>query len=118
MGLFVDQFDNDARTFALDHAGDISSENALALIVDRPFDLVFEVIVGRYILCIHVKRIPKNRPDVLLHSPKGSPMHIPTFGTWTKLRGPEPLELMALAGFEFVIADLEHSPLSLVCGRR
>jgi 4-hydroxy-2-oxoheptanedioate aldolase len=40
-------------------------------------------------------------------------MGIPTFGTWTKLQGAEPVELMALAGFDFVIADLEHSPLSL-----
>ncbi len=34
-------------------------------------------------------------------------------GTWIKLSAIESLELMALAGFDFVVLDLEHSPMSL-----
>lgn len=34
-------------------------------------------------------------------------------GTWVKLSAPEGVELMALAGFDFVVLDLEHSPMSL-----
>jgi 2-dehydro-3-deoxyglucarate aldolase/4-hydroxy-2-oxoheptanedioate aldolase len=37
----------------------------------------------------------------------------PTFGTWVKLPSLETLELLAEAGFEFVVVDLEHSPLTL-----
>ena len=37
----------------------------------------------------------------------------PTFGTWVKLSSLETLELLADAGFEFVVIDLEHSPLTL-----
>jgi 2-keto-3-deoxy-L-rhamnonate aldolase RhmA len=37
----------------------------------------------------------------------------PTFGTWVKLPTFETLELLAQAGFEFVVIDLEHSPLDL-----
>ena len=37
----------------------------------------------------------------------------PTFGTWVKLPTIETLELLADAGFEFVVIDLEHSPLTL-----
>lgn len=33
-------------------------------------------------------------------------------GTWLKLPATESAELMALAGFDFVVVDLEHSPLS------
>jgi 2-dehydro-3-deoxyglucarate aldolase/4-hydroxy-2-oxoheptanedioate aldolase len=36
-----------------------------------------------------------------------------TFGTWLKLPSLETVELLALAGFEFVVIDLEHSPLTL-----
>jgi 4-hydroxy-2-oxoheptanedioate aldolase len=34
-------------------------------------------------------------------------------GTWVKLPAIESVELMALAGFDFVVIDLEHSPLSI-----
>lgn len=37
----------------------------------------------------------------------------PTFGTWVKLPTIETLELLAQAGFEFVVIDMEHSPLDL-----
>jgi 2-keto-3-deoxy-L-rhamnonate aldolase RhmA len=37
----------------------------------------------------------------------------PTFGTWVKLATLETMELLAEAGFEFVVVDLEHSPLTL-----
>ena len=37
----------------------------------------------------------------------------PTFGTWVKLPSLETLEMLALSGFEFVVVDLEHSPLTL-----
>jgi 2-keto-3-deoxy-L-rhamnonate aldolase RhmA len=37
----------------------------------------------------------------------------PTFGTWVKLPSLETLELLARAGFEFVVVDMEHSPLTL-----
>lgn len=38
--------------------------------------------------------------------------HIPV-GTWLKIAGPEPVEIMAYAGFDFVVVDLEHAPLTL-----
>lgn len=34
-------------------------------------------------------------------------------GTWIKLPAVESVELMALAGFDFVVIDLEHAPLSI-----
>ncbi|MCD2114583.1 aldolase/citrate lyase family protein [Rhodococcus rhodochrous] len=34
-------------------------------------------------------------------------------GTWVKLPATESVELMALAGFDFVVIDLEHSPMSI-----
>jgi 2-dehydro-3-deoxyglucarate aldolase/4-hydroxy-2-oxoheptanedioate aldolase len=36
-----------------------------------------------------------------------------TFGTWVKLPSFETLEMLASAGFEFVVIDMEHSPLTL-----
>ena len=36
-----------------------------------------------------------------------------TFGTWVKLPSLETLEMLATAGFEFVVIDMEHSPLTL-----
>ena len=36
-----------------------------------------------------------------------------TFGTWVKLPSLETLEMLAMAGFEFVVIDMEHSPLTL-----
>ncbi|WP_109474516.1 HpcH/HpaI aldolase family protein [Ornithinimicrobium cavernae] len=37
----------------------------------------------------------------------------PAVGTWVKLSAAEGVELMALAGFDFLVLDLEHSPMSL-----
>ncbi|WP_031465327.1 HpcH/HpaI aldolase family protein [Sciscionella sediminilitoris] len=34
-------------------------------------------------------------------------------GTWLKIPAPEPVEILAHAGFDFVVVDLEHAPLSL-----
>lgn len=34
-------------------------------------------------------------------------------GTWVKLPSLETVEMLALAGFDFVVVDLEHSPLTL-----
>ncbi|MDT9592842.1 aldolase/citrate lyase family protein [Nocardioides zeae] len=36
-----------------------------------------------------------------------------SLGTWVKLAGPESVEIMAFAGFDFVVLDLEHAPLDL-----
>ncbi|ROR83448.1 4-hydroxy-2-oxoheptanedioate aldolase [Plantibacter flavus] len=37
----------------------------------------------------------------------------PALGTWVKLPAMESMELVALAGFDFAVIDLEHSPMSL-----
>lgn len=37
----------------------------------------------------------------------------PALGTWIKLPAVETMELVAIAGFDFVVLDLEHSPLTL-----
>ena len=37
----------------------------------------------------------------------------PALGTWVKLPVMESVELLALAGFDFVVIDLEHSPIDL-----
>ncbi|GAA3565492.1 4-hydroxy-2-oxoheptanedioate aldolase [Amycolatopsis ultiminotia] len=34
-------------------------------------------------------------------------------GTWLKIASGEPVEIMAWAGFDFVVIDLEHAPLDL-----
>ncbi|MFE7438968.1 HpcH/HpaI aldolase/citrate lyase family protein [Streptomyces chartreusis] len=34
-------------------------------------------------------------------------------GTWLKIASTEPAEIMAYAGFDFVVIDLEHAPLDL-----
>ncbi|WP_314173944.1 HpcH/HpaI aldolase family protein [Streptomyces winkii] len=34
-------------------------------------------------------------------------------GTWLKIASGEPAEIMAFAGFDFVVVDLEHAPLGL-----
>lgn len=34
-------------------------------------------------------------------------------GTWLKIASSEPVEIMAYAGFDFVVVDLEHAPLDL-----
>lgn len=36
-----------------------------------------------------------------------------TLGTWIKLSSPESVEIMAYAGFDFVVTDLEHTTLDL-----
>jgi 2-keto-3-deoxy-L-rhamnonate aldolase RhmA len=42
----------------------------------------------------------------------------PALGTWVKLPAVEVVELVALAGFDFVVIDLEHSPLDLESASR
>lgn len=37
----------------------------------------------------------------------------PALGTWVKLPVVESVELLALAGFDFVVIDLEHAPIDL-----
>lgn len=37
----------------------------------------------------------------------------PALGTWVKLPVTESVELLALAGFDFVVIDLEHAPIDL-----
>ncbi|CAN5274975.1 aldolase/citrate lyase family protein [soil metagenome] len=37
----------------------------------------------------------------------------PAIGTWVKLPAMESVELVALAGFDFIVIDLEHSPMSI-----
>jgi len=37
----------------------------------------------------------------------------PALGTWVKIPAMEVVELIALAGFDFVVIDLEHSPIDL-----
>lgn len=37
----------------------------------------------------------------------------PALGTWVKLPAMESIELVALAGFDFVVIDLEHSAMSM-----
>jgi 4-hydroxy-2-oxoheptanedioate aldolase len=37
----------------------------------------------------------------------------PVIGTWVKLPTVESVELMMLAGFDFLVLDLEHSPMSI-----
>jgi 4-hydroxy-2-oxoheptanedioate aldolase len=34
-------------------------------------------------------------------------------GTWLKIASGEPVEIMAFAGFDFVVIDMEHAPLDL-----
>ncbi|WP_226367505.1 MULTISPECIES: HpcH/HpaI aldolase family protein [unclassified Pseudonocardia] len=34
-------------------------------------------------------------------------------GTWLKLAAPEPVEIVAGAGFDFVVVDLEHAPIGI-----
>jgi 2-keto-3-deoxy-L-rhamnonate aldolase RhmA len=37
----------------------------------------------------------------------------PALGTWVKLPAPESMEMVALAGFDFAVIDLEHSAMDL-----
>ncbi|BCJ54622.1 2-dehydro-3-deoxyglucarate aldolase [Actinoplanes sp. NBRC 14428] len=37
----------------------------------------------------------------------------PALGTWVKIPAMEVMELVALAGFDFAVIDLEHSPINL-----
>lgn len=43
--------------------------------------------------------------------------HIP-LGTWLKIAAAEPVEIMAFAGFDFIIVDMEHAPLTPETGYR
>ena len=40
-------------------------------------------------------------------------LHRAAFGTWIKLPTVESIELVALAGFDFVVLDMEHAPLDI-----
>lgn len=42
----------------------------------------------------------------------------PALGTWIKLPGTEVVELACLAGFDFVVIDLEHAPTSVETASR
>ena len=35
------------------------------------------------------------------------------FGTWVKLPTTETVELLGLAGFDFIVVDMQHAPLTL-----
>lgn len=39
--------------------------------------------------------------------------HAPALGTWVKIPAMEVMELVGLAGFDFAVIDLEHSPIGL-----
>lgn len=43
--------------------------------------------------------------------------HTP-LGTWLKIAAAEPVEIMAFAGFDFVVVDMEHAPLDVQTGYR
>jgi 2-keto-3-deoxy-L-rhamnonate aldolase RhmA len=43
--------------------------------------------------------------------------HTP-LGTWLKIASAEPAEIMAFAGFDFIVVDMEHAPLDLETGYR
>ncbi|MFF5180570.1 HpcH/HpaI aldolase/citrate lyase family protein [Micromonospora sp. NPDC000316] len=40
-------------------------------------------------------------------------VYAPALGTWVKIPAMEIMELVALAGFDFAVIDLEHSPITL-----
>ncbi len=42
----------------------------------------------------------------------------PALGTFVKLSSPETMELIGIAGFDFIVIDLEHSPMSLETASR
>jgi len=48
-----------------------------------------------------------------LRLPARGATELPPIGTWLKIPTTEPTEIMAFAGFDFVIVDLEHAPLTL-----
>src|SRR5690606_39963546 len=52
---------------------------------------------------------PLPRRDAL---PISDPGRVP-LGTWVKLPATESMELVALAGFDFAVIDLEHSAMNL-----
>ncbi len=58
----------------------------------------------------HRRTLPRERSlfRAALQRPDG-----PAIGTWVKLPAIESMELMALAGFDFVVIDLEHSAMDL-----
>ncbi|MET7400328.1 aldolase/citrate lyase family protein, partial [Dactylosporangium sp. NPDC005572] len=55
-----------------------------------------------------VPTVRRSRFRAALARPDG-----PALGTWLKLPAMESVELVALAGFDFVVVDLEHAPLDL-----
>ena len=52
------------------------------------------------------------RPTSLFRTALSNPA-APALGTWVKLPAMESMELVALAGFDFVVIDLEHSAMDL-----
>jgi 4-hydroxy-2-oxoheptanedioate aldolase len=53
----------------------------------------------------------KARPGLLRAALAGT--EGPALGTWVKVPAMEMMELVALAGFDFAVIDLEHSPIGL-----
>jgi 4-hydroxy-2-oxoheptanedioate aldolase len=51
---------------------------------------------------------PQRSGDLFSPSRSTAPL-----GTWLKIAAAEPVEIMAFAGFDFVVVDLEHAPLDL-----
>lgn len=43
---------------------------------------------------------------------------MPRFGAWVKIPAPESVELLALAGFDFVVIDAEHAAIASARRRR
>ena len=52
------------------------------------------------------------RPASLFRAALANP-DAPALGTWVKLPVTESMELVALAGFDFAVIDLEHSAMSI-----
>jgi 4-hydroxy-2-oxoheptanedioate aldolase len=52
--------------------------------------------------------VPRGRTGAGLFGRDTAPV-----GTWLKIASGEPVEIMAHAGFDFVVIDLEHAPLDL-----
>ncbi|TAJ47836.1 MAG: 2,4-dihydroxyhept-2-ene-1,7-dioic acid aldolase [Herbiconiux sp.] len=52
------------------------------------------------------------RPSSLFRAALARP-HGPAIGTWVKIPAMESMELIALAGFDFAVIDLEHSAMSI-----
>ena len=51
------------------------------------------------------------RPDPFAHRLQKSNQTL--FGTWVKIPALEVVELLAIAGFDYIVLDMEHAPLTL-----